>query len=182
MPCSKLSADKKIRVAMAQINPTVGDIRGNAVLILSMMERAARAGSDLVVFPELALTGYPPEDLVFKTSFVEENLAVLQELAQKVPEIAAVTGFIDCRSDIHNAAALLYGGKVAGVYHKRFLPDYGVFDESRYFRPGREDLIFSLGGVKVGVTICEDIWYPAEPLLGLAGAGVELVVNISASP
>ncbi|MDD3927258.1 MAG: NAD+ synthase [bacterium] len=174
--------DKSIRLAVAQINPTVGDIRGNLDLIISNMRQAAEAGADLVVFPELALTGYPPEDLVFKSSFVEDNLKALQEAAAASTGITAILGFIDRRDDIFNAAALLHDGEVAGVYHKRFLPDYGVFDESRYFRAGQGELIFSLHGLKLGVTICEDIWYPAEPLLGLAGEGVEMVVNISASP
>ncbi|MDD2485536.1 MAG: NAD+ synthase [bacterium] len=177
-----ISDDKIIRLAVAQINPTVGDIEGNLNLIISNMRRAAEAGAELIVFPELALTGYPPEDLLFKEAFIKDNLAALQKAAVAAKGIAAIVGFIDRRDDIFNAAALLHDGTTAGIYHKHFLSDRSGFDESRYFGAGQKDLIFSLHGLKLGVTISEDILYPTESLLGLAGKGVEMVVNIAASP
>ncbi len=177
-----ISSDKSIRLAVAQINPTVGDIKGNLNLIISNMRRAVEAGVHLIVFPELALTGYPPEDLLFKESFIEDNLAALQEAAAAAKGITAIVGFIDRSDDIFNAAALLHDGTAAGIYHKHFLSDYGIFDESRYFGIGQSDLIFTLHDLKIGVTISEDILYSAEPLLGLADKGVEMVVNIAAEP
>ncbi|MFQ5442470.1 MAG: NAD+ synthase [Thermodesulfobacteriota bacterium] len=173
---------RTLRLAMAQINPTVGDFSGNAALILSYAKRAKALEADLVVFPELALTGYPPEDLLLKSGFVEENMDVLNELSKKIKGITAVVGFVDRGEDIYNAAAIIHNGRVAGVYHKVFLPNYGVFDEERYFQAGSSALNFKLGGVTVGVGVCEDIWYPEGPARVQALAGAEVIVNINASP
>lgn len=171
-----------LRVALAQINPTVGDLEGNRAKILDYLERAREAGAELVAFPELALTGYPPEDLLLKPSFIRDNLASLHGIASRVHGITAVIGFVDADDDIYNAAAVIRDGEVAGVYRKVYLPNYGVFDEQRYFQRGREQPIFLLHGVKVGVSICEDIWYPTGPAAIQSEAGAQLLVNINASP
>lgn len=171
-----------VRVALAQINPTVGDISGNADLIAAWTQRARDIGADLVAFPELAVTGYPPEDLLLKPSFLDDNLACLQQLAEHSRDIAMVVGFVDVREDIYNAAAVLYGGRVQGIYHKAFLPTYGVFDEDRYFQRGDTRPVYELGGAGIGVNVCEDIWYPQGPMGAQALAGAELIINISASP
>lgn len=167
---------------MAQINPTVGDLRGNTRKISEYAKKAAASGCDLVIFPELALTGYPPEDLLLKPKFIEDNLKALSELARSIKGITAVVGFIDSRDDIYNAAAVCHKGKVVDVYHKMYLPNYGVFDERRYFRAGTTALNFTLRGVKIGVGICEDIWYPEGPARVQALSGARLIVNINASP
>jgi NAD+ synthase (glutamine-hydrolysing) len=171
-----------VRLALGQIDPTVGDIHGNAGLALKTMQEAEEAGADLLALPELALTGYPPEDLLYKTSFVEENLEALEELARASGRTATILGFVDSRDSLYNAAALIQGGRVAGVYHKQLLPNYGVFDEARYFAPGSGLLLARVAGVRVGVAICEDAWYPEGPVLALGVAGAELVVVINASP
>ena len=167
---------------MAQINPFVGDLSANAALILSFVKRAKALDSDLVIFPELALTGYPPEDLLLKPRFIDDNIRALKDLSKKVRGITAVVGFVDRREDIYNAAAIIHAGQVVDVYHKMYLPNYGVFDEQRYFQAGTEALNFTLNGVKVGVGICEDIWYPEGPARVQALAGAQVVVNINASP
>jgi len=172
----------QIRIALAQINPTVGDLAGNEAKILSCVTRARDLGTDLVAFPELAVPGYPPEDLLLKPSFVTANIASLQRIAAATVDIAAIVGFVDRGDDLYNAAAVLHGGEVAAVYHKAYLPTYAVFDEDRYFRAGERPLIFSLGGASIGVSICEDIWYPSGPTEVQALAGAQLVINISASP
>ncbi len=171
-----------LRVALAQINLTVGDLEGNTARIVHYLEMAREAGADLVAFPELALTGYPPEDLLLKPQFVKDNLAALQKIALRTKGIAAVVGFVDADDDIYNAAAILHDGAVAGIYRKVYLPNYGVFDEQRYFCRGREQPLFVVSGVKVGVSICEDLWYPNGPALIQARAGAQVLVNISASP
>ncbi len=171
------------RVALAQLNPTVGDLEGNADKVLSAISEARAVGADLVVFPELVITGYPPEDLLLMPSFVRANLHCLQRVAAATSGITALVGFVDCRNDeIYNAAALIHDGRVVAVYHKAFLPNYGVFDEYRYFHPGRRPLVFRQDGATVGVSICEDIWYPVGPVETEALAGARLVVNIAASP
>lgn len=170
------------RVALAQINSTVGDLDGNAAKIAHHITLARDAGADLVVFPELALTGYPPEDLLLRPRFVQDNLARLGELAAGLRGITAVVGFVDADGDIHNAAAVLHDGAVAGVYRKTFLPNYGVFDEERYFQPGTEQPLFVVRGVTVGVSICEDMWYPTGPASIQARAGARVLININASP
>lgn len=167
---------------MAQINPTVGDLSGNSRKILAYVERAKKKAADLVVFPELALTGYPPEDLLLKPGFVDDNMRCLKGLGRRVHGITVVVGFVDRSDDIYNAAAVIHSGRVVDVYHKMYLPNYGVFDERRYFQAGKTPLVFMLHGVKVGVGICEDIWYPDGPARTQALYGAELIVNINASP
>src|SRR5688572_2073281 len=174
---------KPLRLAMAQINVVVGDITGNAEKISKWIGRAVELQADVVTFPELALTGYPPEDLLLKPQFIEANLASIEYLARSVTDITAVVGFVDRKDDIFNAAAVIQGGKVAAVYHKMFLPNYGVFDEFRYFQAGRACPVFRIGDATVGISICEDIWYPDGPFLHQsASGGAEILINISSSP
>jgi len=173
---------RRIRVGLAQINPTVGAIEANTRLVLDWMERAHAAGCDLVAFPELALTGYPPEDLLFKTAFIEANLRALADVARQSRGITAVVGYVDKRDDIFNAAAVLHDGAQVGTYHKQYLPNYGVFDENRYFQSGTEAPVFVVGDTVLAANICEDIWYPTGPTTLQALAGAELVVTINASP
>jgi NAD+ synthase (glutamine-hydrolysing) len=171
-----------IRVALAQLNPTVGDLEGNGRKVVEWMERAREAGADLVAFPELFLTGYPPEDLLLKPSFIRDNLRQLEKVAAAARGIALVVGFVDMENDIYNAAAFAADGEVKGVYHKYYLPNYGVFDEERYFRRGARSPLFVYQGVRIGVSICEDAWYPSGPLSVQALHGAELLVNINGSP
>ncbi len=172
-----------LRIALAQINPSVGDLEGNVRKIVRNIETARGMDADLMVFPELAVTGYPPEDLLMKPEFIRDNLRAIEEIGKASVGITVVVGFVDARNDIYNAAAILHEGKVTEVYHKVYLPNYGVFDEERYFRPGEECLVLELNGVKIGITICEDMWYPGGPGMAEALAGdAEVIVNISASP
>ena len=173
---------RMIRIALSQLNAVVGDLDGNAERILRDVERARALGAELVVFPELALTGYPPEDLLLKPRFIADNLARLEELARRCDGITVVVGFVDAQADIFNAAAVIHQRRVAGIYHKRLLPNYGVFDEDRYFRPGDAAPVFVLGDVIFGVNICEDIWYPTGPAVAQVQAGAELILNLNASP
>ncbi|MFA4030341.1 MAG: hypothetical protein GDYSWBUE_002011 [Candidatus Fervidibacterota bacterium] len=153
-----------LRVALAQINATVGDIEGNIHKVAEGIKRAMDARADIVAFPELVVTGYPPEDLLFKPHFVQRNKDAVLELSKLVPKsLIAVVGFVDEDGDIFNAAAILHDGKVVAVYRKHYLPNYGVFDEFRYFQQGNEALVLALNGVHIGITICEDIWYPSGP-------------------
>ncbi len=172
----------RLRIALAQLNLTVGDLAGNEKKILAYIGRAQDLGADVVAFPELAVPGYPPEDLLLKPSFVAANHACLRRIAEANLDITSVVGFVDQDDDLYNAAALLHGGQVAAVYHKAYLPNYSVFDENRYFLAGERPLVFSLGDSVIGVNICEDIWYPAGPAKAQSLAGAQLVVNISASP
>ncbi len=179
------SGPRHLRLALAQINVTVGDLSGNAARIIGDIKRAGLDGIDIVAFPELALTGYPPEDLLLKPEFIADTLRALERVAAATADVrgvAAVVGFVDRTTDLYNAAAVLHGGKRAGVFHKQFLPNYGVFDENRYFSAGSESPIFEVGGVRVGVNVCEDIWYPTGPAAEQAAAGAEVLLNISASP
>ena len=176
-----LSAEP-FRIALAQMNPIVGDIPGNRDKIIETIRCAQQMGAELVAFPELALTGYPPEDLLLKPSFIGDNLEALEEIAAATGDMIAVVGCVDRRDDIFNGAAVLYRGNVVHVYHKQFLPTYGVFDEDRYFRPGSEAPVLRLGEVLLGVNICEDIWYAVGPTNAQALAGAEIIVNINASP
>lgn len=173
---------RRLRVGLGQINPTVGDLEGNVRRILAGLEEARRLGCALVAFPELAIPGYPPEDLLFKSAFIEANLRALDEVARASRGLIAVVGFVDRRDDIFNAAAVLCDGVKAGVYHKQYLPNYGVFDENRYFQAGTETSVFTAGDAMFAVNICEDIWYPTGPTTRQAFAGAELIVTINASP
>jgi len=173
---------RRFRVGLAQINPTVGDFDGNVRKIVEGMEHARRLGCRLVAFPELAITGYPPEDLLFKQAFIEANLRALDQVTRVSRGLTAVVGFVDKQDDIFNAAAILHDGARVGVYHKQYLPNYGVFDENRYFQAGTETPVFECGDATFAVNICEDIWYPSGPTRRQALAGAELVVTINGSP
>ncbi len=173
---------RRLRVGLAQVNPTVGDLEGNVRLVLEWMDRARALGCDILAFPELVLTGYPPEDLLFKSAFIEANLKALDEVTKGSRGLTAVVGFVDKRDDIYNAAAILHDGRRAGVYHKQYLPNYGVFDENRYFQAGTEAPVFALGETVLAANICEDIWYPTGPTTAQALAGAELVITINGSP
>lgn len=174
---------RPFRIALAQINSTVGDLIGNADRIRSHIRSARQSGADLVVFPELALAGYPPEDLLLKPFFINDNVRVLEGLVGDTRGITAVVGFVDKQNDIYNAAALLHDGKWVATYRKNYLPNYGVFDEDRYFQRGDRTLVFVCQGVRIGLSICEDIWQPTGPLSTQVLCGdAELAVNISASP
>ncbi|RLI91277.1 MAG: NAD+ synthase [Candidatus Altiarchaeales archaeon] len=170
------------RVVLAQINPVVGDLEHNTKKIISAIREAEKIKADLICFPELVLTGYPPEDLLLKPQFIEDNLEALQRIIKKTKDITAIVGFVDMDDDIYNAAAIIYNQELKGVYRKIFLPNYGVFDEDRYFQAGKEPSLFVINDAKVGITICEDIWYANGPALLQSLNGAELVVNISASP
>jgi len=173
---------KTLRIAMGQINPTVGALRSNAKKMLACARRAEKAGASLVLFPELALTGYPPEDLLLKPGFIDDNLAELHTLAGRIRGITAVVGFVDRAKGIYNAAAVMHRGRVRAVYRKMFLPNYGVFDEKRYFRAGIKPLNIVLCGVCIGLGICEDVWHEQGPVRAQAKAGASVIVNINASP
>jgi NAD+ synthase (glutamine-hydrolysing) len=174
---------ERLRLAGAQINPVVGDLDGNVERVLAAYAEAAEVGAHLAVFPELAVTGYPPEDLVFKPSFLAASRAAVERLAAGIGETAAVVGFVEpTHAGPANAAALCHRGRVLGVYRKVLLPNYGVFDEERYFVPGDEVLLASFGRVEVAVTICEDLWFPWGPMAAAVAAGAEVVVSLNASP
>ena len=143
---------RRVRVGLAQVNPTVGAVEANARLVVDWMGRARAAGCDLIAFPELTLTGYPPEDLLFKTAFIEANLRALADVAKQSRGLTAVLGFVDKRDDIFNAAAVLHDGSHVGTYHKQYLPNYGVFDENRYFQSGTESPVFALGDTTIAAT------------------------------
>jgi NAD+ synthase (glutamine-hydrolysing) len=171
-----------MRLALAQINTVVGDLDGNRDLILARLADVRDAGAELVVFPELAVTGYPPEDLLLRPSFVAAAAQSLELVAAEARGIVALVGFPHFDSDLYNACAVCADGDVKAIYRKRFLPNYGVFDEQRYFASGRDLVLLELGETLVGVTICEDMWQPGPPATDLALAGAELLVNLSASP
>ncbi|AHY47691.1 nadE: NAD+ synthetase [Rubrobacter radiotolerans] len=173
----------RMRVALAQVNTTVGDIWGNVEKLSEALGRAVESGADLVAFPELALTGYPPEDLLLRPGFIGDNLKALEEFRACVPEdVVAAVGFVDLGLDLFNACAVISGGEVLDRYHKRYLPNYGVFDENRYFREGTGSSLLDLDGTLVGVNVCEDIWYPGGPGREQALGGASVLVNVSASP
>jgi len=200
----------RLRVAMCQLDTVVGDIDGNVARVREALERATAAGADLAAFPELAVTGYPPEDLLLKPAFVADNLRGLVRIAQATTTCAAIVGFVDIEGAdvrvavahaagvgrvareaavrgaprrLRNAVAVCAGGKVVGTYHKCRLPNYGVFDEERWFAPGTGPRqLFEIAGVHVGVSICEDAWFPGGPVARQGAAGAELVVNVNASP
>jgi NAD+ synthase (glutamine-hydrolysing) len=171
-----------IRIGMAQINSTVGDLSGNTRKIMESIDQAKSLGVDLLTFPELAITGYPPEDLLLKPQFIRQNKESLNKIIEHSSDMAVVVGFVDTDGDIYNAAAVVYNKNLVGVYHKFYLPNYGVFDENRYFQAGRECPVFIIYGIGIGITICEDMWYETGPATVQAYAGARLLVNISASP
>jgi NAD+ synthase (glutamine-hydrolysing) len=176
---------RRLRLALAQINTRVGALDANTACITQAAEKAYTAGAQIVCFPELAIPGYPPEDLLLKPGFLEDNLIALTRLTEASAQwdgMTLIVGFADRDHDLYNAAAILRDGKRCGVYHKQFLPNYGVFDEDRYFRPGDAAPNFVIDGVTVGISICEDIWYPGGPPTLQAYAGAEALLNISASP
>jgi len=171
-----------MRVALAQLNPTVGDIAGNEALVREHLARAREAGAQLALFPELVVTGYPPEDLLLKEHFLADARAAVERIASDAHGIVAVVGFPERADDVYNAAAVCADGALLAIYRKVNLPNYGVFDELRYFQRGPGGAIVEIDGVKVGLTVCEDIWVPGPPMTDEALAGARLVVNISASP
>ncbi|MBP6342464.1 MAG: NAD+ synthase [Candidatus Omnitrophica bacterium] len=172
-----------LRVALAQINSTVGDLVGNQRKIRASIHQAKVMGADFVCLPELAVCGYPPEDLLYKSHFIEHNIKIIGELAAAAHGLTAVVGFVDLKNGkLFNAAAVLSDGKIKAVYHKQELPNYGVFDEKRYFKPGTENFLLSAAGVKIGVNVCEDIWVDGASYAKQAESGARLLVNISSSP
>jgi NAD+ synthase (glutamine-hydrolysing) len=171
-----------MRLALAQINPVVGDLEGNRQLILSRVEQAKAQGADLVLLPELAVTGYPPEDLLLRPGFVRAAESSVEEIAREARGTTVLVGAPHFDRDLYNACYVLSGGEVKAIYRKRFLPNYGVFDEDRYFAPGRDLILLEHGKTLVGLTVCEDMWQPGPPATDLALAGAELLLNISASP
>lgn len=173
-----------IRIAAAQINLTVGDLNGNTGKILKSIAAAKSRDCDIVVFPELSICGYPPEDLLLKDHFVKDNLRCLSEIQKVTRGIVAIVGFVDQDKEgrLYNAAAVLKNGKISGVYRKRELPNYGVFDEKRYFVPGKSKGIFSLNGLKIGISICEDVWVEESVCALQAKSGCSLLINLSSSP
>jgi len=179
----KKTTRARVRIALAQINPTVGDLKGNADKVIAWTGRARRQAADLTVFPELCITGYPPEDLLLKPRFVADNIAALKRVAAAGRGTASVVGFVDKKGQkIFNAAALLAGGRVKGVYHKARLPNYGVFDEVRYFTAGGDLPVYGIGRAAFGINICEDIWHLDGPAGAQAFRGARLIININASP
>ena len=167
---------------MAQMNATVGDLDGNAARITARIHEARSLGADLIAFPELALPGYPPEDLLLKPQFIQDNIAALRHIAAECAGITAAVGYIDADADIYNAVALIHDRKHIGTYHKMYLPNYGVFDEARYFEQGGECPVYTINGTPVGINICEDIWHAMGPAVVQRSAGAELIVNINGSP
>ena len=173
---------RTLRLALGQFNPTVGDIPGNTARIIELIDEARASHANLVAFPELAVTGYPPEDLLFKPSFLADSAAAVQRIAAASRGIAVIVGCIEVGDDIANAAAIINDGRALDWYRKMYLPNYGVFDEDRYFRRGDVCPVYVINGCPVGVNICEDIWYPVGPIAVQRDAGAEVIVNINASP
>jgi NAD+ synthase (glutamine-hydrolysing) len=173
----------RIRVGGCQINTMVGDLAGNVQRILAALAEAEAAGCDVALFPELAITGYPPEDLLLKPGFIADNRIALDQVAAATGRCAAVVGFVDAERDLFNAAAVCARGEVLAIYRKRLLPNYAVFDEQRYFAPGAGDpTLVRIAGVRTGISICEDAWSPGGPIADQAAGGAELILNLNASP
>ena len=173
-----------LRIAMAQINSSVGDFEGNKRKIIDCIDQAKSIKADIIAFPELAITGYPPQDLLFNTNFIETNLEVLDGIVTESNDITSIIGFVDKdqNDNIYNSAAIISDKTLQGVYHKMHLPNYGVFDEKRYFSKGSKTKLIVLGKTKIGVSICEDIWHPNGPILEQALQGAQLSININGSP
>ncbi|MDP2913340.1 MAG: nitrilase-related carbon-nitrogen hydrolase, partial [Candidatus Omnitrophota bacterium] len=174
---------KNLRLAIAQINCAVGDLEGNSEKITEYIEKAGDLGADIISFPELSVTGYPPEDLLLKPKFIKDNIEYLRKIAKGVGDILAVIGFVDKKGrDIYNSAAVVYKGRIRGACQKIFLPNYGVFDEKRYFTAGSNPFVFKLGEIIFGVNICEDIWHMDGPTKSQAALGAGFIININSSP
>ena len=173
---------RHVRIAMAQINTTVGDLEGNATKIIQAIQRAKEEQADIVTLPELSITGYPPQDLLLKPQFLHDNRTTLDWIIGQTEGITAIVGFVDQEDDIYNAAAIIHDKQLLGVQRKIFLPNYGVFDENRYFQAGAPENIYQIGDIVFGVNICEDIWYPEGPMVIQALSGADLILNLSASP
>ena len=173
---------RTFRLALAQTNPTVGDLEGNTRQIIEYIDKARSVQADLVAFPELAIPGYPPEDLLFKGQFIQANMDKMREVASASRGIAVVVGFVDANGGLYNAAAVAHDGKRVGIYHKIHLPNYGVFDELRYFKSGAECQVYVIEGTRIGVSVCEDIWPEVGPTEVQSRGGAELIVNINGSP
>ncbi|HVM36621.1 MAG TPA: NAD+ synthase [Actinomycetota bacterium] len=172
-----------MRIALAQVNPTVGDIDGNIAIAVDSIRRAGLEGAQVIALPELMVTGYPPEDLLFKPSFVRANRVALEDIAAEAHDVLAVVGFVDASNHrLYNAAAVCFHGEVVSVYHKHMLPNYGVFDERRYFTPGRRHVLLDAPDVTLGVCVCEDAWFADGPAVVQGDAGAQVIVNINASP
>src|ERR671935_2628925 len=171
-----------MRLGLAQIDSVVGDLDGNAERVLARSDEAKRDRVDALLFPELIVTGYPPEDLLLRPGFIRAAERKLEEIARACRGIIAFVGTPHFDRDLYNACAICAGGEVKALYRKRFLPNYGVFDEHRYFAPGRDLFLLEHGDVLIGPTVCEDIWQPGPPATDLALGGAQLIVNISASP
>src|SRR4030043_1043251 len=174
---------RTLRIGLCQINTTVGDIEGNKKKILDYIAKGKRMGADLLAFPEMAVTASPPEDLLLMPKFIEANLKAVNTIAKATTSVTAIVGFVNKDGDIFNSAALLHDGKLIDVYSKIYLPNYGVFDEDLYFQSGKENFIFTLKSTPIGLSICEDLWYPGDPIRTQAlYGGAELIINISSSP
>ena len=171
-----------IRISIAQINTTVGDLEANQSKIISYIEKARQDKSDVIVFPELTVTGYPPEDLLHKPYFVDQNMTSAQKIAEATQDICAVYGFVESQNGLYNSAAIAHNGKLISTYQKQLLPNYGVFDEKRYFTHGENTKIYLLSGVNIGINICEDVWSHSGPIKEQSDSGAELILNINASP
>jgi NAD+ synthase (glutamine-hydrolysing) len=167
---------------MAQINPTVGDIEGNTTKIIDYIGKAKKHGSTIIAFPELAITGYPPEDLLLKPRFIQNNILALDKIKAHAEGIIVIVGYVDSKDDIYNSAAILANQQIIDIYHKQYLPNYGVFDENRYFQAGDRCPVYEINRVLFGVTVCEDIWYAGGPVRTQALSGAEVIININASP
>jgi NAD+ synthase (glutamine-hydrolysing) len=174
-----------LRVALCQLDAVVGDLEGNADRVIAALGEAESAGADVAVFPELVITGYPPEDLLLNPAFVEANMRTLEAVAERTGTCAAIIGYVDSDGDLYNSAAICAGGKVHGIWHKELLPNYGVFDERRWFRSGSvsaQDHLYLVNGVRIGVVVCEDAWSPTGPVARLGAGGAEVVVVLNGSP
>ncbi len=173
----------KVRVGLAQINSCVGDIGGNLSKITRYIKEARAKGVDILCFPELAITGYPPEDLLLKPKFIEDNIKALKQIQKATAGITVIVGFANKKEDIYNAAAVLHNKKLVDIYHKQYLPNYGVFDENRYFQSGFRTPVYKIGNLIFGLNICEDIWYPGDPTRMQAVLGdAHIIINVSSSP
>ena len=170
------------RISLAQINTNVGDLNLNTEKIISNIELAKSQNSDLVIFPELSITGYPPEDLLLRPQFIQDNIIQLEKIISVTEEISAIIGFVDFKSNIYNSAALISNKKLQGIHHKMLLPNYGVFDELRYFEPGENPTIFNINNISIGINICEDIWHNNGPFVKQREMGAQIIININASP